>query len=410
MGNSTAKKIEDIIMVTTKSNKKSKEPFLKNFFIFVLLLTFIAFVSAVLYINKKGIDVSKMSFDDIIRAVSNKEYILESNPGEVKSIYYDENKIQVIDSHKGSIITVSRNAVNSIDEKGKTIWEKEVELQKEPFIKSKGEKILVADISGKNIYVIEKGRMKWENSFENNIISVDINEKGYVSVIVDEKGSNGVLYVYDSMGIEIMRIKRGEYNLVSSVVSGRGESVIFSIVDVSGIVPKSTIEVLSSKGIKVSSIMIEDVIISHLEQMDNKMVFAIGNSTVLLIDNNGKELWKKNYKDSYILGISVLDGKYPVIALETIEKDFFMKKKYSVLVFNHRGNIIDEVVLEDKINSFDASENIIAINTNEQIIIFNTKENSTKKFENCNVKKVLVLNKSKVAYIEKNKINIMDIK
>ena len=225
-------------METSNNNKKRKESFLKNFFMFILLLAVIAFASAVLYINNKGIDVSQMSLDDIIKAVQNKEFIQGNNPDEFKRIYYDEKKIEVIGSHKESIITVSRNAVKSIDEKGKTIWEKKVELQKDPFLKSKGEKILVADIGGKNIYVIEKGRIKWNDSFKSNIINVDINEKGYVSVIVDEKGSNGVLYIYDSSGIEIMRIKRGEYNLVSSVVTGRGENVIFIMIDISGISPK----------------------------------------------------------------------------------------------------------------------------------------------------------------------------
>ena len=397
-------------METSNNNKKRKESFLKNFFMFILLLAVIAFASAVLYINNKGIDVSQMSLDDIIKAVQNKEFIQGNNPDEFKRIYYDEKKIEVIGSHKESIITVSRNAVKSIDEKGKTIWEKKVELQKDPFLKSKGEKILVADIGGKNIYVIEKGRIKWNDSFKSNIINVDINEKGYVSVIVDEKGSNGVLYIYDSSGIEIMRIKRGEYNLVSSVVTGRGENVIFSMIDISGISPKSTIEVLKSNGLKISLIKIEDTIISHLEQMDNKMVFAIGNSKVILLDENGNELWRKSFMDSYILGVSVLEGEYPVVALETSKKDIFKKKKYSVLTFDHRGNKIGELVLEDKINSFDAGENLIAINTNEQIIFLNVVENSTKDLEYCDVKKVLLLNKSKVACIEKNKIKIIDIK
>ena len=62
-----------------------------------------------------------------------------------------------------------------------------------------------AEKNGQKVYLISAGTILWETSVEGNISEVNVNENGYVSIIIKNTTYKSVIVFYDLTGTEIFR-------------------------------------------------------------------------------------------------------------------------------------------------------------------------------------------------------------
>jgi hypothetical protein len=190
------------LFVNEPLEKQSLEkPIRKSSIIMFLLLFFaIIFAAFFVYAKSQNIDLKKLSIKELI---DNKLLFGIGQPqikkyGEIK---YDTKEYNVFSVYKELIIKCTRNKIQAIDKNGDEVWTIPVSMNA-PIIKTSENELLVADIGGRDIYVIAGKEVKWNTKTDNNIINADISKTGYVTVVKEEKRTRGAVTVYNLQGNE----------------------------------------------------------------------------------------------------------------------------------------------------------------------------------------------------------------
>lgn len=86
----------------------------------------------------------------------------------------------------------------------------------------------IAEKLGQKIYLVKNNEIVWENTLSGNISTVDVNENGYVSVILSGTSYKSVIILYDENGNELFKTYLSNTIAISSEISSDNKYLSFA--------------------------------------------------------------------------------------------------------------------------------------------------------------------------------------
>ena len=190
--------MEDYIKKERKINKK------KIILIIILLLLIISLVSIfVVYCNNP--EFREWSDKNILRK--------EIKQGNTISIEFNgENNSNVYAFDKYIIILE-----NKILKIYNNLGTEEASITTEitnPIFDAAGKYLVVAEKNGKNIYLLEGKQLLWNNQIEGKISEVQINENGYVGIVISDISYKNIINIYNLEGKSLLKTYVASNNVV----------------------------------------------------------------------------------------------------------------------------------------------------------------------------------------------------
>lgn len=184
------------------------------------------------------------------------------------------------------------------------------------LLRTAGKYVLVAEQGGKRLLLTTRSMTLADMTLDNNILSVDVNEKGQFAVLT--QGAQGYaveLTVYDQKSTQLYR--RSRTSLASEVaLSADGKlSALLSLEAKNGVLSTS-VEVFSLSSSDPQALYTHtaaDTLLYRLEFLSNERLVAVGESGALLMPVDGGQPTAYDIGGRQLLGYAVADGSTALI-------------------------------------------------------------------------------------------------
>jgi hypothetical protein len=271
---------------------------------------------------------------------------------------------------------------------------------------------MVADLGGKDVYLLSGKTIKWSEKMDGNIINADVNESGYVSVVREEKGYRGAVTIINKNGRKVITNNIAKRFIFMSKVSHKGDHFVINGFDASGVKSKAVVILDDfSKDVKNALDTGDSSLFSLVGFLDNGYLAAVGDSSVYLFDNEGKTKWVQKFANKSVMCGDLLSGDSIVAALS--DRDSSGKitgNKTDITLVNDDGEKSVIYSTDIRVKNIKTYSGIIAINTGTTVYYIDKKGSLLGKFDSkTNIAEVHFLSRQKTVLLCKNSLIINNI-
>ena len=311
------------------------------------------------------------------------------------------------------IAILSKNKLSAYTSKGTLASELDVNISV-PLSHSDGKYMVLGEKDGDKLYLISEGRILWNTKVEGKISGVNVNENGYVSVIVKNTIYKSVIVFYDLSGNELFRRYISSNYAICTDISKDNKYLAIGEVDYSGTIIKSYVTIISVEKAETDP--------------DNSIVYTYES-------NNGEIITNINYQDkdnavcmfnTYIQKVTSVDNTrlydfttddlYVDIDLDSgvavIDKQssglFSYEYEVKVKSINSKAESL-YILNSDLPKSVIVSGELMAFNLGNEVRIVNQSGWLQKKYTSSKQIKNVVLGNSIAGIVYKNKIEIIEL-
>lgn len=386
----------------TLKKKISKKKIAVVLIIAILIITIIVLVS-IYSLNenfRKTID-QYISFKNVEE--NNVPYINLENTN-ASQIFAWSNNIGVI----------SGNNFTKYDSIGKDIANITIEIS-DPLIAVNNDYAVIAEKDGNKIYLLKKNDIAWEKNIEGKISRINVNQNGYVSVVIEETIYKSVIELYDNNGEEVLKTYLSSTIAVNVDVSKDNKYLAFAEINISGTMVQSNVKIVSienSKEKKSNSDSIiytynaepNSVIIDIQYQNKNKLMCRYDDSVHVIYDDKDEKIIDLDNNNSFA------DIKLDNYIVYTKEKSVdLLKNDTEVNFVNINNKKVNTYNFTGTIKNLYVSYDKVGINTGKEIHFVGTNGWLIKKYKAKDDIKDIVMNNSLAGIIYKNKIEIINL-
>ena len=311
------------------------------------------------------------------------------------------------------IAILSKNKLSAYTSKGTLASELDVNISV-PLSHSDGKYMVLGEKDGDKLYLISEGRILWNTKVEGKISGVNVNENGYVSVIVKNTIYKSVIVFYDLSGNELFRRYISSNYAICTDISKDNKYLAIGEVDYSGTIIKSYVTIISVEKAETDP--------------DNSIVYTYES-------NNGEIITNINYQDkdnavcmfnTYIQKVTSVDNTrlydfttddlYVDIDLDSgvavIDKQssglFSYEYEVKVKSINSKAESL-YILNSDLPKSVIVSGELMAFNLGNEVRIVSQFGWLQKKYTSSNQIKNVVIGNSIAGIVYKNKIEIIEL-
>ena len=311
------------------------------------------------------------------------------------------------------IAILSKNKLSAYTSKGTLASELDVNISV-PLSHSDGKYMVLGEKDGDKLYLISEGRILWNTKVEGKISGVNVNENGYVSVIVKNTIYKSVIVFYDLSGNELFRRYISSNYAICTDISEDNKYLAIGEVDYSGTIIKSYVTIISVEKAETDP--------------DNSIVYTYES-------NNGEIITNINYQDkdnavcmfnTYIQKVTSVDNTrlydfttddlYVDIDLDSgvavIDKQssglFSYEYEVKVKSINSKAESL-YILNSDLPKSVIVSGELMAFNLGNEVRIVSQFGWLQKKYTSSKQIKNVVLGNSIAGIVYKNKIEIIEL-
>lgn len=345
------------------------------------------------------------------------QYLFRKNVTQEKlesiELDYDSN-ISVIAYNK-YICILAENKLMEYNSSGELEHEINLEINN-PVYSVNNKYLAISEQNSSSLNLISDSKILWTKNVDGNISKINVNEKGYVSVILTGTAYKSVIVVFDKDGNELFKSYLAKTIAVDTSISNDNKYLAYAEVNTTGTTIKSNIKVLSIDRAQNDQ---EDPVIYTYSADNNKLIVNIEyhkngqltcmydteissikdeNSTVLMdLTEKGKNInfCNINLDNNVYRAVEENDGLFntnTIIEIRETEND-------KTTVYTVEG------VAKD-INSFN---NVIAINLGQEIEFINTRGMLLKRYSSVQEVQNVVIGNGIAGIIYKDQVEIINL-
>ena len=399
------KDIENIYSSMSKNEeKKPKKNINKKKMIIaisVIVLLIIIGITAVLYNSSR--DVRDFLDQYLFRKNITQEK-LDSIP-----LDYDSN-INVFAYNK-RICILAENKLMQYNSSGNL--ENEIDLQiSNPEYCVNNKYIAISEKKGSTINLISGSEILWTKELDGNISKINVNNNGYVSVILTGTSYKSVIVTFDDKGNELFKRYLASTTVIDTTISNDNKYLAFAEVNTKGTTIQSSVKIVS---IEQPS---ESVIFTYKAD-NNKLIINIeydeNNQIICMYDNEITSI--QNDSNSVLMS---LDEKGKNINFSNINLNGFIYRA----VEENDGLFNTNTVIEMKSTTSDKNvvytvegaakavysyNNVIAVNLGQEIEFLNTSGWLLKRYSSLQEVQNVVLGNGIAGIVYQDKVEIVNL-
>lgn len=383
--------------------KISKETAKKLKLSVIILLIAVLIIIVAFYIGNREF---RTFFD---RYILRKE-IVEDNITKIDISTLDNPKIYAYDKY---ITVLNKNVLNIYSESGKKESENEV-LISDALYASNNRFLVIAQKNGQNIYLISDQSIVWHTEVEGEILRVNVNKNGYVSVIISGSSYKTIVQTFSPAGKELFKTYLSSTVAIDTSISNDNKYLSIAEINTSGTLIQSNIKVISvEKAQNDPTNSVVNTYTSETNKLITNIKYQDKNKLVIAYDDTIKILDGENESES----VSFADTKTSFASIDlsnyllyTIEKSTnLFKTNTQVILKNISTNKENLYTAEGVIKGINTKSDNIAINLGSQVDFINTNGWLVKRYISEKEIKDIVLAESIAGIVYKDKIEIVNI-
>jgi len=328
---------------------------------------------------------------------------------DVVNIDLEDTNIKIIE-YKGEILVYNNKSISTYSRNGKKTWEKSLETNFFPLIKTSGKYIQVSNKDNGNIYIYRNKYEVARIKINGSIKSSQITERGNSIIEYSTKGSKTIMGIYNKSGKAIYTIKLNTKTVSDYLLLKNDRYFAFTEVNIDGMSLSTTLKVIDLKSSKEDPYDLPGVVTKENE-LAYKILFrgdllhVLFNEGVVSYNIHSKKMRQYSLPQVNLLNVDINSNRYFYVAHNEGEKEYsFIINKFGSKRFKERE------ILEAP-TSFSTINGITYITYLKKISIYNEYGLNIKNYNSDSIltKPVIFNNGKSVAITISNKIIVFTI-
>lgn len=368
----------------------------KNKFIFILIL--ISIISAIVFYYNS---------DKIISYFENKEWEIADSIGSVSLTNYTN-----MEGTLSNLIVIGSNFITGYSHEVKEQFDLFISFQ-DVVSDSAGDYCIVGEKNGTSTYMICGSEKIWENNVTGSIYDVYVNKNGYAAIIYKQSGYKSLVKIVTPTGEELFTSYLASTYALDVSITNDNKTLAIAEVNTDGIHVESTIKIIDINNLENKDVKRIDLdqnsLIVDIE-FNNKNELLIMTDSKFQIVQNGviKDILSYNYSNTIN---AIVENKENFIVVSKEEAGLF-DIKYKLGIYSYGEEIVKkEYELYDLPKHIKASNNVIALAMEDELLVLNTNGKVIKKCDiSRNVKSIVIChNDDIIALVYRDKIEFIKI-
>lgn len=283
-----------------------------------------------------------------------------------------------------------------------------------PIFDAVGNYLIIAEKNGDSIYLLEGKELLWHNTIEGKISQIEINENGYVGVVISDISYKNIINVFNPEGKSLFKTYVATNKVVDISISKNNKYLALAEIDMSGVQVQSSIRIIDIEKAKTDPS--NSIINTHLAEV-GKLILNIeyqSKERLLCIYNDSVNSIEEN-QNKYVMGLE--NNKITFTSIELKNNIFTIEEKQSeefasisnVNIINITNSKTKKYEIEEVAKEIYTSEKVIALNLGTELHIINTNGWLMKKYISKQEINNVVISDKIVGIIYRDKIEIIDL-
>lgn len=231
-----------------------------------------------------------------------------------------------------------------------------------PILSSDGGYAAAWDLGGYNVVLVNEGGLCTRLTTEEAIISVSVNDRGYLCVCTDEAGYGGSVTVYNSSGTALYKWYSGSGYVLSARLKDKQDLIILTISD-SG---SNIIYTKITEEQERCRYTTEDIIIDA--DFSDSGIFAISPTRLIYLNKNLEEKGSFDFSEKH-LDAYILEENYALITMA----DYQLGGERTIVTVNTSCDELGSLTVAGDIVSVAGAEKHIAVMTSGEISVYDMR-------------------------------------
>lgn len=327
------------------------------------------------------------------------------------AISLEEDEASFVYAYDKYITVLNKNTLYTYNSSGNITSQNNVNISS-PIFASNNRFLAIAENDGNLLYLVSGSNIVWQSNIDGKISKINVNNNGYVSVIVTGTSYKSIIITFNPKGKEMFKTYLSNTIAIDIDISNDNKYLSVAEVDYSGSIIKSMIKTISIE--KAQS------------DPTNSVIYTFNgedNSLITNINYQNKSLLSCMYNDSiHVLNIAnksdtkivTLDKQYNFADIGLKNNVIYSANKSSgfssntdIHIYNVQNNNISTYNLKGSIKSLSSYNEKIAINTGSAIHFIGLNGWLIKKYDSLNEINSIVLGDNLAGIIYKDKVEIV---
>lgn len=347
--------------------KQEKRPNL-----FLRLLAFLLTVAMVLGAVFLIVNYDKLNFDAVKRWFAYRD-LERGEGGQAESFPYDGDSSSTFASLDGDLLVCSSTGVRLYSASGQVYVDRTVTME-HPVAVAAGSTALAYDAGGRVLLVCRDREEVFSLELEEDeeILSADVNDSGWMVTVTQESGYKGVVTVYDSQFQLKMQVSLSSRFIADAALSPDNRTVALLTMGLDDSAFTSRVELFPTTGTSTeelepqASVQVGNQVILELT-WDSNGIWAVGESDIYHLDAAAALTGSYSYTGRYLKGFS-LDGNGTAVLL--LGK-YRAGSAAELVVIDGEGQTIAALAMDEQVLSISAAGRYISVLTADRLDIYN---------------------------------------
>lgn len=335
----------------------------------------------------------------------------EISQKDTKSIELDGDENTQIYAYDKYICLFRKKKLQFYNKLGNQIEEIDLDINKAVFT-SAGRYMAICEAGGQKFYLICGKEKVFESEVNGNINQIKVSRSGYVAVVMTNSSYKSIIDVYNRSGKQIFKKNIVTSRVADISISQDSKYIAIAEIDISGILIKSSIQVISvdlaqekpnEATIYQYSAKTDKLILNIEYQEQEKLLCMYDDSIEVLEGNQSKEIINiKNNKPSFMS----INFNNRIAILEEISKGDYTSDTHINLIspITQKSR---EYVVEDVTKSIVTVDGKLAMNCGTDLYVINSYGILLKKYVSDKEISDVVMTNSIVGIVYRDKIQII---
>ena len=380
---------------TNYVKRNNKKYVMMSIILLVLLLFFLFFIF-------------NSSFRNFITIYIFRKQVSQDN---VTAIALAEGEDSYTYAYDKYITVLNKNTLYAYNSAGNVVSKNEVHITS-PLFACNNRFLAVAEKDGSDIYLVSGQNIVWQGSVDGKISKLNVNQNGYISVILTGTSYKSIIVSFDAKGKELFKTYLSSTIAVDTDISSDNKYLSVAEIDYSGSLIKSMIKTISVE--KAISDPTNSVVYTYSDEVSNLItdIKYQGKSTLSCMYNDSVAILDvKQKKYSKLLDFDKTDNfadinlKGHFVNTKNVASGFTSKTE--VTIHNLPADTTSMYTLDGSIKSLYCHGEKIAINTGSEIHFVNSNAWLVKKYNSSNEINTIVLGENIAGVVYKDKVEIV---
>lgn len=342
------------------------------------------------------------------------QYIFRKNISEenLVSIQLDYDSNVSVIPYNRYICVLAENTLKQYQSSGELANEIKLEISN-PVYHSNNKYLAISEKNSSKFYLISDSKILWEKEVDGNVSKINVNQDGYVTVILTGTTHKSVIVAYNSKGNELFKFFLANDIALDAIMSPDNKYLAFAEINTTGTTIQSSVKIMSVEKAKEDPIVYkydasQNSLITNIEYQGKDRLICMYDDSIHTIIKSQDEVIMNLQEDGK--KINAADIKLNNHIYRTVEKQTGLFSADTVVEIIDTGSKNQsEYIVEGVAKNVYCYGNIIAINLGQEIEFINTNGWLIKHYTSSQDVQNIVIANSMAGIIYRDKVEIINL-